>query len=86
MPAVISAHTDNRKTGKGSEMTYPASWSQFQSAGQGGFGDTKETLAEDIRARVRKHDPRATMETLERMSRNDLATLMHALMDAENSK
>jgi hypothetical protein len=58
-------------------------WSKFQSAGQDGFRDTKEDLVEDIRARVRKYYPYATMETLQRMSRRDLTDLMFALMDAE---
>jgi hypothetical protein len=58
-------------------------WSQFQSCGQDGFQDTKEDLAEDIRARVRKRYPSATMATLERMSKVDLSYLMHTLMDLE---
>jgi hypothetical protein len=57
-------------------------WSRFHSAGQDGFRDTKEDLIDDIRARVRKHYP-SEMKTLERMSREDLNTLMFTLMDAE---
>jgi hypothetical protein len=56
-------------------------WSRFHSAGQDGFRDSKEELADDIRARVRKRYPSATMKTLERMSRDDLSTLMFTLMD-----
>jgi hypothetical protein len=66
-------------------MSYPKSWSRFQSAGQDGFQDTKEELVEDIRARVRKRYPHATMETLGRMSRRDLSDLMFTLMDANKA-
>ena len=58
-------------------------WSRFQSCGQDGFHNLKEDIAEDIRARVRKRYPSATMETLERMSKGDLSWLMFTLQDAE---
>lgn len=58
-------------------------WSKFQSAGQDGFRDLKEDIVDDIRARVRKRYPHATMKTLERMSRADLSDLMFALQEAE---
>jgi hypothetical protein len=58
-------------------------WSRLHSADQDGFRDTKEDLADDIRARVRKRYPSETMKTLERMSREDLSALRFTLMDAE---
>jgi hypothetical protein len=61
-------------------------WSRFQSAGQDGFQDSKEDLVEDIRTRVRKRYSSAAMETLGRMSKLDLATLMHVLMDMEKAQ
>ena len=58
-------------------------WSRFQSAGQDGFADTKEELVGEIREWVRKRDRYAgEMKTLERMSKHDLAMLMHVLRDA----
>jgi hypothetical protein len=57
-------------------------WSRFQSAGQDGFADTKEDLVDEIREWVRKRDRCAEMKTLERMSKHDLAMLMHVLRDA----
>jgi hypothetical protein len=65
-------------------MTYPRSWSRFHSGDQN--GETKELIAEDIRERVRKRYPWATMETLERMSKADLSVLMHIIMDGDQPR
>ncbi len=59
-------------------------WSQFHSPGQDGLQDRKEDIADDIRARVRKYHPSATMETLERMSKKGLTLLMFTLRTAHS--
>jgi hypothetical protein len=64
---------------------WPKSWSRFHSAGQDGFRDTKEDLAEEIRKWVQQTTPYAgALETLVRMSRKDLNDLRFAIDEAKS--
>jgi hypothetical protein len=60
-------------------------WSQFHSAGQDGFKATKEDVVTEIREWVLKCNsrPSGTMETLERMSKRDLDTLVWAIRETK---
>jgi hypothetical protein len=60
--------------------------SRVQSAGQDGFTDSKEDLAEEIREYVRKYYSSAQMKTLERLSKLDLTVLKLVLVEAFGAK